>query len=236
MRLMSRPSNRISPAGRPLEPQDAAAGRGLAAAALADQPQRLAAVDREVDAVDRLHVADLAAAARSPRRSGSAWRGRAPRGAACRARLVVHAATSCAAPGARRCGSRRRDGPPRRPARAPAARGRSARRRSGSAGGRRSRRRAASGRAAGRRPDRAAPAAAGRAAAPSAAAPSCRDGAGRGRSRRRCPLSTMRPAYMTFTRVGVAGDHAEIVGDDDLRDVELGASATSSARGSAPGW
>src|SRR6185437_1624466 len=40
------------------EPQDAAAGRGLAAAALADQAKRLAAVDREVDAVHRLHFAD----------------------------------------------------------------------------------------------------------------------------------------------------------------------------------
>src|SRR5262249_18712186 len=46
--------------GRLLQPQDAAAGRGLAAAALAHQAQRLAAADREVDAVDRLHVADLA--------------------------------------------------------------------------------------------------------------------------------------------------------------------------------
>jgi hypothetical protein len=45
---------------RPFEPQDAASGRGLAAAALTNQPQRLAALDVEIDAVDRLHVADLA--------------------------------------------------------------------------------------------------------------------------------------------------------------------------------
>ena len=45
---------------RPLEPQDAAAGRRLAAAALADQPQRLAAPDREIDAVDGFDLADLA--------------------------------------------------------------------------------------------------------------------------------------------------------------------------------
>ena len=53
--------------GRPLEPQDAAAGRRLAATALADQPQRLAAAKREVDAVDRLHLADHAARERCPR-------------------------------------------------------------------------------------------------------------------------------------------------------------------------
>src|SRR5262252_1702710 len=41
---------------RLFEPQDAAAGRRLAAAALADQSQGLAAADREVDAVDRLHL------------------------------------------------------------------------------------------------------------------------------------------------------------------------------------
>ena len=47
--------------GRLFEPQDAAAHRCLAAAAFADQPQGLAAADREIDAVDRLHVADMTA-------------------------------------------------------------------------------------------------------------------------------------------------------------------------------
>ena len=46
--------------GRPFEPQDAPAGRRLAAAALADQPQGLAAPDSEIDAVDGFHLADLA--------------------------------------------------------------------------------------------------------------------------------------------------------------------------------
>src|SRR5205823_11381820 len=46
--------------GRLFEPQDAAAHRGLAAAALADQPQGFAAADRQVDAVHRLDVADMA--------------------------------------------------------------------------------------------------------------------------------------------------------------------------------
>src|SRR5262249_13032711 len=47
--------------GRPFQPQDAAAGCRLAAAAFADQPQGLAAFDAKVDAVHRLHLADLAA-------------------------------------------------------------------------------------------------------------------------------------------------------------------------------
>ena len=98
MRLMSCAVEQDLAGGRPLEPQDAAAGRGLAAAALAHQAQRLAARDREVDAVDRLHVADLA-------RQHDAFgdrevhvRGRAPRAAA---------------------GRRRRPFMPRRPATAP---------------------------------------------------------------------------------------------------------------------
>src|SRR5215471_13421783 len=45
--------------GRPLEPQDAAACRGLAAAALADEPQGLAAADPKVDTVDGFDLTDL---------------------------------------------------------------------------------------------------------------------------------------------------------------------------------
>src|SRR5688500_7044447 len=44
-------------AGGPLELQDAAPGRGLAAAGLADQAERLAAAQREADAVARAHRA-----------------------------------------------------------------------------------------------------------------------------------------------------------------------------------
>ena len=47
------------PRGRLVEPQERAADRRLAAARLADQPERLAALDRERDAVDRLHVPDV---------------------------------------------------------------------------------------------------------------------------------------------------------------------------------
>src|SRR3984893_13486377 len=45
---------------RPLQQQDAAAGRCLAATALPDQPKRLASAKREVDTVNRLHFADQA--------------------------------------------------------------------------------------------------------------------------------------------------------------------------------
>ena len=50
--------NRISPAVGVDRAQDAARGRRLAAAALADQRQRLALADVEADVVDRAHVAD----------------------------------------------------------------------------------------------------------------------------------------------------------------------------------
>ena len=47
-------------AGRLVQAQERAADRRLAAPRLADEPERLAALDRERDAVDRLHVADVA--------------------------------------------------------------------------------------------------------------------------------------------------------------------------------
>src|SRR5262249_48799252 len=49
--------------GRPLEQQDAAAGRRLAATALADQPQRLAAAQGKIDAGGRPHLPHQAARA-----------------------------------------------------------------------------------------------------------------------------------------------------------------------------
>ena len=51
----------IWPGGRLFEAKDAAPHRCLAAPALADEPQRLAAADRQIDAVHGFHVADLAA-------------------------------------------------------------------------------------------------------------------------------------------------------------------------------
>ena len=45
---------------RLVELEDGASGRGLAAAGLADEAERLALLDEEVDAVDRAHGADLA--------------------------------------------------------------------------------------------------------------------------------------------------------------------------------
>ena len=50
-----------SPLGRLRRPQDQSPGRGLAAAGLADQAERLALVDLEADAVDGLDLADHAA-------------------------------------------------------------------------------------------------------------------------------------------------------------------------------
>ena len=48
--------------GRPFQAQNAAAGRGLAATALADEAKRFAAGDGEVDAVDGFDFAGNAAA------------------------------------------------------------------------------------------------------------------------------------------------------------------------------
>ena len=52
--VMSWPSKTDRAAGRLVQPQDRAAEGGLAAAGLADQAERLAALDRQRDAVDRL--------------------------------------------------------------------------------------------------------------------------------------------------------------------------------------
>ena len=49
----SRPSNTISPDGRLNQPQDAPAGRRLPASGFADETERLAAIDREADVLDR---------------------------------------------------------------------------------------------------------------------------------------------------------------------------------------
>ncbi len=46
-------------AGRLVQAQQRPADRRLAAARLADEPERLAALDRQRDAVDRVHVADV---------------------------------------------------------------------------------------------------------------------------------------------------------------------------------
>src|SRR5439155_4654924 len=56
-----------APAGRTLEPEHEPGGRRLAATALADEPQRLAAPQREVHTVDGLHGADRSTQDRSAR-------------------------------------------------------------------------------------------------------------------------------------------------------------------------
>ncbi len=60
-RVMSSPSRRIWPRGRLDQPQHAARHRRFAATGLADETQRLADANRERDAVDRVHGADLPA-------------------------------------------------------------------------------------------------------------------------------------------------------------------------------
>ena len=85
---MSWPSQPDAARGRLDQAQHRAADGGLAAAALADQAERLARADREADAVHRVDLADGAAAA-GPCAPGSASSGPRPRAAARR-----HAACS----------------------------------------------------------------------------------------------------------------------------------------------
>ena len=71
--------------GRLVEADDAAAERGLAAARLADEAERLAARDREVDAIDGAQHVDRGLAQAARERvvaAGSASTGRGPRAAA----------------------------------------------------------------------------------------------------------------------------------------------------------
>ncbi len=174
---------------RLFEPQDAAAHRRLAATALADQPQGFAAADRQIDAVHRLDVPDMA-----PRDQPLGHREMHPQAAHLQQRLRVGGCHRHAAPlmpplPSRRvhgCESRRRVAPARQPAPRVAAPRRISRSRTGSAAGTSNRDRAGSDRAADPRSGRAAPDAAGRAAAPSVRGRSCRDGAGCGRRQRRC--------------------------------------------------
>ena len=56
--VISGPSNLTLPDGRLDQPQDAAPGRRLAAAALPHEPEHFALLHRERDAVDGAHVPD----------------------------------------------------------------------------------------------------------------------------------------------------------------------------------
>ena len=60
MLVMSRSSKSDLPGGRLVEPQERASDRRLAASGLADETERLAAPDDEVDPVHRLDVPDVA--------------------------------------------------------------------------------------------------------------------------------------------------------------------------------
>ena len=59
--------------------------------------------------------------------------------------------------------------------------------------------------------------------------------AGERKTSRRGPCSTIRPAYITATRSALPGDDAEVVGDQQHRQVELAAHLARAGRGSAPG-
>ena len=63
--LTTRPPITIDAGVVALQPRDHAQGRGLAAARRAEQRDELAVLDDEVDAVDRLHLAEVPADARA---------------------------------------------------------------------------------------------------------------------------------------------------------------------------
>ena len=68
-----------------------------------------------------------------------------------------------------------------------------------------------------------------------AAAPACRGAAGRRRSVRTVPVSTISPAYMTATRSAISCDDAEVVRDQHHAHPELVAERGDAGRGSGPG-
>ena len=204
---MSSPSSRSLPAGRLLEPQEAAGERRLAASGFADDRQRLAAPAATSDtpstactrasraqrsATHRivLHQVDDAqdGLRRSHRRPSCARKQRTVRPAA-----SVSCGFSCAA--ARHdLGAARRESCSRAATRAARAPYRGSPQRSS--------------------PPLAFPARrfqAGRA---------CRDAAGRRRSPSRVPSSTLRPAYITTHAVGGLRHDAEVVGDEQHRHAE----------------
>ena len=206
-------------AGRRVQPDDAAAERRLAATRLADQAERLAAARRR----DRRRRRRAARLRRRPpaRRRVEGDRdaaGSASAGLDVEQRRRVRPAIT--APGARlRLGARARGAGRRSPGR----------RSIGAAGPRRGRSRPGERHSAGgsgsppaARPARAACPGSGsarpgrrRSRAPSAAGRACTGGAARGRPRRTAPVSTIRPAYITATRLAHLGDHREVVGDED---------------------
>ena len=201
------------PAGGLVQAHEAARERGLAAARLADHGERLAR--RAARTTRRRARARWRAGAKSPPRTGKCFtrsidlEQRCARSGA--ALLRRRARTPCAtkqATGRRRASSR--PAPPRgsRAMRVVA-----------------TRREAAAARHLERRRHGAADLAQQVAvAAPPTATPSsaraCTDAAAPGRSPRLLPSSTLRPAYITTTRCGGLGDHAEVVRDQQHRHAE----------------
>ena len=222
-RADSRPSQITLPGGRRDQLQHGAAERGLAAAGLADDAQRLARRERRTDAVDRLQRQCRARANRPPTgigkctlqvadaagvgaRHGSALQVAGLEAARRRVAASVGPLDAAAARRRRRSGRRRRSprGSACRLGGWPGMVGSSAPTASSSRGIER-------------------------------AAPWCRGAAGRRTAASAGAVSTTRPAYITHHPVAQAGDHAEVVGDQDDRHAELALQARAAARGSAPG-
>ena len=223
--VTSAPSKVIRPAGRVDQPQQRHAGGRLAAAGLPDQAERLAAPDVEVDAVDRPHAADRPGQPPGPGSAPSRLTVQ-PGGPA---RPAAHVTARCSA-GDRVEGADRVPGADRRSG------GSSFSQRGSPRTGQRGQNAHPGGQveraAAARRewPARSSPPprrAGGRARR---AAPGCTGAPARSKTASTGPSSTIRPPYITATRVGDAGDHAEVVGDPDDRRCRAAAAGRRPAR------
>ena len=201
----STPSKRISPAVGSSSRSTSRPERRLSAARLADQAQRLAALDVERDVVDRAHHAW--AAQESAAATGKNLL------ACLMSRMASAPSARSSRPPWRRCSPRAPAGPaprfPRRDGRQRGARARPPRTadprgtfrwRTGSAGGSGSPRAAPAGSAARRRSSRAWRCARDRAAAPQPAGRARRDAAAARTPAPRFRFPTRRAAYITFTR------------------------------------
>ena len=187
--------------GRLDQPQHAAAGRALAAARFADQREGLALVDGEADVVDRAHDDDFSRNSPPPR-----------------SKCLTRLRTSTSAIRRRLIGVRQHLTSDRRHLRRPGKRvahrhAIAAARRERTAGGSEARfgtvPSIACSRDRLRRPES------------TPAAPACRDAADSGRCRAPAPASTMRPAIHHRDAIGRLGNHAEVVRDQQQRQVEL---------------
>ena len=239
--VRSSPSNRIEPGRRPVQRHDQPADRRLAAARLADEPERLASADAERDVGDRLHRAEVPLDRRRPPCTGNSF----TRWSICEQHLALGRRPR-RSPGRSTCSTDpdRLDAARRRGAEtstgwkqaktcsepASAGRGRAAAPRPGTA-------RSRSGSAArSGRPSRPAERSGGM---PGIEYSACeRSWSRRGIERKSaseygCRIaansssvpapSTILPAYITITRLARGGDHAQVVRDQDHRHPQVAA-------------